>query len=104
MRDRPTKLPWSADPAVRAFTEATEIPDTFPVASVFRRAGYTTYLTIFRMPSEELAALGLDPDVDAAIRALRLADAPAADGPSETSPPAKAPLIRPLRPSPPIKR
>ena len=64
---------WDAEPEVRAFTEETEIPDSFPAASEFRRAGYTTYLAIFRMSLEELEALEdrIGPDVVRAILALR---------------------------------
>jgi hypothetical protein len=69
---RPSKT-WGADPEVRAFTEQTEIPDSFPAASEFRRAGYSTYLAILRMPLEELEALEdrIGPDVIRAILALR---------------------------------
>jgi hypothetical protein len=68
-----SKKPWNVDPELRAFNELTEIPDSFPAASEFRRAGYRTYLAIFRMPPEELAALEdtVGPDVTRAILALR---------------------------------
>jgi hypothetical protein len=70
--DRPKK-PWYGDPELTAFTELTEIPDSFPAASEFRRAGYNTYLAIFRMSPEELADLEdtIGPDVTRAILALR---------------------------------
>ena len=70
-----SKKPWYVDPELRAFTESTEIPDSFPAASEFRRAGYTTYLAVFRMSPEELAALEdtIGPDVTRAILALRQA-------------------------------
>jgi hypothetical protein len=75
--DRPKK-PWRADPELTAFTESTEIPDGFPAASEFRRAGYSTYLAIFRMSPEELAALEdtIGRDVIGAILALRQATRP----------------------------
>jgi hypothetical protein len=56
-RHGPPLKPWPADPELRAFTEQTEIPDDFPAAAEFRRAGYGTYLALFRMPPEALTAL-----------------------------------------------
>jgi hypothetical protein len=72
--DRSKKPPY-AEPELTAFTESTEIPDGFPAASEFRRAGYSTYSAIFRMSPEELAALEdtVGPDVVRAIQALRRA-------------------------------
>jgi hypothetical protein len=68
-----SKKPWNEDPELRAFTESTEIPDSFPAASEFRRAGYSTYLAIFGISPEELAALEdtIGPDATRAIQALR---------------------------------
>ena len=70
--DRPKKQ-WRADPELTAFTASTEIPDGFPAAAEFRRAGYGTYLAIFGMSPEELAALEdtVGRDVVRAILALR---------------------------------
>jgi hypothetical protein len=60
-------------PQLRVFTEATEIPDSFPRAPTLRRAGYRTYLAILNMPREELVAREetIGPDVVEAILALR---------------------------------
>jgi hypothetical protein len=60
-------------PQLRVFTEATEIPDSFPRASALRRAGYRTYLAILTMPREELVARKetIGADVVEAVLALR---------------------------------
>lgn len=60
-------------PEARAFDDATELPDGFPGAAVLRRAGYTTYHAVLKMPPGELAALGdaLGADVVQAILRLR---------------------------------
>ena len=55
MPERKPKKPFGT-PQLRVFTEATEIPDSFPRASALRRAGYRTYLSILNLPQEELAA------------------------------------------------
>ena len=71
-----SKKPWHVDPKVTAFTESTEIPDSFPAASEFRRAGYSTYLAIFKMSHEALEALEdtIGPDVTRAVLTLRAVD------------------------------
>ena len=75
LRDKKPKRLFR-DPRVRAFTDATEIPDSFLGAVEFRRAGYRTYLAILKMPREELAALEetIGSEVAAAILALRRSD------------------------------
>lgn len=45
-----------AEPTVREFTEAAEIPDSFPGASYFRARGCRTYHEVFSLSPDELAA------------------------------------------------
>ena len=72
MPESKPKKPFGT-PQLRVFTDATEIPDSFPRASALRRAGYRTYLAILNMPREELAAQEetIGSDVVEAILALR---------------------------------
>jgi hypothetical protein len=71
----PIELPKKrfSDPVLRVYSEGTEIPDEFPSATDLRRAGYSTYHSVFNMTPDEAAALEptISADVVRAIAELR---------------------------------